>query len=197
MPFRHATQNAAPEAGGAPGLSAGPALQALARQQLLRFDIGAQACAMPIDAVREITELARITALPRMPAFMRGVTNLRGAIVPVIDLGARLGMAATAGGRRSCIVIVEVSGAGDLRATLGLLVDAVSEVLEPGMVELEPVPPLGTDIAADHLAAMARMHGRLVPVLALERVLDLDELAEAIGQHGVQPATARVLRAAA
>ena len=160
--------------------------------------VGAEALAVPIDDVREILEVGRLTALPRTPAFVRGVMNLRGAVVPVIDLAARVGRAPTVLGRRSCVVVVETGQHADEAAdaaaehadedetgplVVGLLVDAVYEVFDVPASGIEPVPPLGTRIAADFLRGMTRARGEVIGVLALERVLARHELSQLIAAH--------------
>lgn len=156
---------------------------------LLRLAVGREVLAVSIDAVREILEVGRLTALPRTPDFVRGVMNLRGAVVPVVDLAARLGLGVTALSRRSCIIVVEVPGtesaedgdaAFDDGLVVGLLVDAVFEVFDTDASRIEPVPILGTRVPADHLRGMARAHGQVLGVLAVERVLALGDLAAAI-----------------
>lgn len=154
---------------------------------LLRMAVGQEILAVPIDDVREILQVARLTPLPRTPAFVRGVMNLRGAVVPVIDLAARLGGPATVPGRRSCIVVVDCSDASDdpdagSRLTVGLLVDAVFEVFDRGAHEVESAPPLGTHIDAAFLKGMTRSGGDLIGVLSLAHVLATRELAQAIAQ---------------
>lgn len=171
---------------------------------LLRMAIGSEAVALPIEDVREILEVGRLTALPRTPAFVRGVMNLRGAVVPVIDLQARLGGEPAQIGRRSCVVVVEAGGAlapdahdeppdgaddggpdsgHDGRLVVGLLVDAVYEVFEPGAEALEPVPVLGTRIAAQFLLGMGRLRNEVIGVLDLARVLAQAELSALIAAH--------------
>lgn len=169
---------------------AGAATGTGAVRQLLRLAIGSQHYAIPIDVVREILKLGRLTQLPRTPAFVRGVMNLRGAVVPVIDLGERLGLGATTATRRACVVIVELQRHDPPhRQTVGVVVDAVHEVVDIAAADLEPPPPLGTRVSADLLEGMARLRSAFVPLLALERVLDEDALAHDIAQN-VQ-ATAR------
>lgn len=162
---------------------------------LLRMAVGDEAVAVAIDDVREILEVGRLTALPRTPDFVRGVMNLRGAVVPVIDLVARLGHAPAQIGRRSCVVVVETGGdrAADAEAAddaddspaeslvVGLLVDAVYEVFDAPAGEHEPVPPLGTSIDASFLQGMSRVRNEVIGVLALDRVLAQDELTALIG----------------
>ena len=152
--------------------------------QLLRFAVGDERYAVRIDAVREILEVTRTTPLPLMPAFVRGVMNLRGAVVPVIDLGARLGLQATTVGRRSCVVIVETSGNQDVPAMrLGILVDAVYEVFDAQPDALEPVPRLGTRIDPGFIRSMARVRGQTTAELNLDAVLDAGSLAALIEAH--------------
>jgi purine-binding chemotaxis protein CheW len=165
---------------------------------LLRMAVGTEAMAVPIDDVREILEVGRLTALPRTPEFVRGVMNLRGAVVPVIDLAARLGQPAITIGRRSCVVVVEAglpadddSGAeasdnepeGTGSLVVGLLVDAVFEVFDTPAGAMEAVPQLGTPIDASYLRGMARTRGEVIGVLALDRVLAQQELTGLIAEH--------------
>jgi len=159
----------------------GDVVTATARQ-LLRLTVGSAMYAIDIAVVREILNVPALTTVPLMPSFMRGVMNLRGAVVPVIDLGARLGMADAALGKRSAIVVVDVGSDGSAQ-TLGLLVDAVHEVFPVAAEGLEPVPALGTRVPPAYLSAIARIGERIVPVLATEQVLELGELARLVGEH--------------
>jgi purine-binding chemotaxis protein CheW len=157
--------------------------------------IGDDAVAVSIDDVREILEVGRLTALPRTPDFVRGVMNLRGAVVPVIDLVARLGHPPAQIGRRSCVVVVEsapyIDEANDTEVdnhagetlVVGLLVDAVYEVFDAPPGGFEPVPQLGTRINAGYLRGMSRVRGEVIGVLALERVLAQHELGALIADH--------------
>jgi purine-binding chemotaxis protein CheW len=159
--------------------------------QLLRFAVGDERYAVRIDAVREILEVTRTTPLPLMPAFVRGVMNLRGAVVPVIDLGARLGLAVATVGRRSCVVIVETSAGAETPAMrLGMLVDAVYEVFDAQPDALEPVPRLGTRIDPSFIRSMARVRGQTTPELHLDAVLDATTLASLIAAHQAAEPTA-------
>ena len=152
--------------------------------QLLRLAVGRSMFAVPIDLVREILKVGQMTTLPLMPTFVRGVMNLRGAVVPVIDLGARLHGQPSSLSRRTCVVVVEIRSRQDSATqVMGVMVDAVHEVVDAANTQIEPVPPLGTDIRSDFLAAMARLRGEIVPVLALEQVLDEGALSQAIALH--------------
>ncbi len=162
----------------------------------LRMAVGGEVMAVPIGEVREILEVGRLTPLPRTPAFVRGVMNLRGAVVPVIDLAARVGGAPITLGRRSCIVVVESDpvdsedasaddqdqddGSNDSALVVGLLVDAVFEVFDSDATQVEPVPSLGTRVGHHFLACMTRARNEVVGVLALSRVLARHELTELI-----------------
>jgi purine-binding chemotaxis protein CheW len=153
-------------------------------QQFLCFALSADRYAVRIDAVREILEVARMTPLPLMPTFVRGVMNLRGAVVPVVDLGARLGMDPTAVGRRTCVVIVDIALPDDQgMQRLGMLVDAVYEVVDLRSTELEPVPRLGTRIAPGFIRSMVRVRGQATPELDIAAVLDQQVLADLIAEH--------------
>lgn len=154
-------------------------------RQYLRFALGDGIYAVPIDAVREILELGPSTPLPLMPRFVRGVMNLRGAVVPVIDLAARLALPSAVPGRRSCTIVVEVQPpehADHGAQVIGLMVDAVHEVLDADAASLEEPPALGNQIDPRFMAGIARHRGEMVPVLMLSRTLALDELADLIGQ---------------
>ncbi|MEY2839576.1 MAG: hypothetical protein RJB60_1875 [Pseudomonadota bacterium] len=143
--------------------------------QYLTFHAAQATYAMGIGAIREIIEYGSITSIPLMPQFIRGVINLRGAVVPVIDLSVRLGFAAEPPGPRSCIVIVEMSHEDEL-FEMGLVVDGVSEVIELSAADLEPPPTFGANIRSDFIQNMARIHGKFVIVMRLEQVLSIDEV---------------------
>jgi purine-binding chemotaxis protein CheW len=144
-------------------------------QQYLTFSLGGEVFALGILNVKEIIEFGNITEIPMMPAFIRGVINLRGAVVPVIDLSARFGGAASTVSRRTCIVIVEL-GEGEERQDLGVIVDAVNEVLEIPRADIEPPPSFGAKIRADFILGMGKVEGRFVIILNVDRVLSTEEI---------------------
>ncbi|MEZ5727720.1 MAG: chemotaxis protein CheW [Burkholderiaceae bacterium] len=150
--------------------------------QYLRLTVGAEPFAVPLEAVLEILQVGSLTPLPLTPAFVRGVMNLRGAVVPVLDLNARFGRRALATSARSCIVIVEAAQRDehDPKQPIGLFVDAVHEVVAIAEEDIEPVPTLGTSVDAGFLSGVARSRERLVPVIELSRTLDTVELARLI-----------------
>ncbi len=151
-----------------------------APQQYLTFLLGGEMFALAILNVKEIIEYGNLTEIPMMPAFIRGVINLRGSVVPVIDLSARFGDTATEIGRRTCIVIVEMKGAesGDASQDIGIIVDAVSEVLEIPRGEIEPPPTFGAKIRADFIAGMGKVSGKFVIILNVQRVLSVEEMSQ-------------------
>ena len=152
-----------------------PAIADAGPQQYLTFSLGGEVFALGILNVKEIIEFGNITETPMMPAFIRGVINLRGAVVPVIDLSARFGGETSAVSRRTCIVIVEL-GDGDDRQDLGVIVDAVNEVLEIPRGDIEPPPSFGAKIRADFIQGMGKVDSRFVIILNVDRVLSTEEI---------------------
>lgn len=146
--------------------------------QYLTFMIGREMLAMRIVSIREIIEYHPPTEVPLMPLCIRGVINLRGSVVPVVDLAVRLGLGSTSPGRRTCIVIVEIaSQTGPL--VLGLIVDSVSEVMEIPADAIQPPPAFGASVETQYIQAMARVNDRFMILLDVERVLTLDALQQA------------------
>jgi purine-binding chemotaxis protein CheW len=153
-------------------------------RQYLCLAVGGVTYAIGIDMVREILEVGRMTPLPLTPDFVRGVMNLRGAVVPVIDLKARFGEPPSHIGRRSSVVIVETDHKdqeGPL--VVGVLVDGVSEVLEIAQHDIEPVPVLGTRIPREFIHGMAKAKGVILCILDAERILARDAMAALIEAH--------------
>lgn len=149
--------------------------------QYLTFTLGAEMFAIGILHIKEIIEYGTLTTVPMMPGFVRGVINLRGAVVPVIDLSSRFGGAASEITRRTCIVIVELQGAVGETRVLGAIVDMVSAVLEIDGADIEPAPSFGTRVRHDFIAGMAKVDGRFVILLDVEQVLSLHEMAALAG----------------
>lgn len=144
--------------------------------QYLTFSLGGEMYAVGILNVKEIIEYGTLTEIPMVPSFIRGVINLRGAVVPVIDLSARFGRAASVVGRRSCIVILELRSA-DTSQDIGVMVDAVSEVIEIARGDIEPPPAFGADIRTDFIDGMGKVAGRFVILLNIDQVLSVEEMA--------------------
>jgi len=148
----------------------GPAMQ------YLTYSLGDEVFAMDIRAVREIIQYATMTAVPLMPEFVRGVINLRGQVVPVIDLQSRLGRATAKVGKKTCIIIFDASREGE-KLELGLMVDAVSEVIEIPDAHIEPAPQFGASIRRDFIRGMGKVDGEFIVILEPERALDIEDMA--------------------
>ncbi|MBO9737733.1 purine-binding chemotaxis protein CheW [Xanthomonas axonopodis pv. begoniae] len=148
-----------------------------APQQYLTFLLGREMFGLGILGIKEIIEYRVPTDVPMMPPALRGVINLRGAVVPVVDLQQRFGRNASAITKRSCIVIVEIAHSG-LHQVLGLLVDAVSEVLEIAPADIVDTPSFGAGIARDFIHAMGKIGERFVILLDADAVLGHDTLAQ-------------------
>ncbi len=146
------------------------------QNQYLTFLLGGEMFAIGILNIKEIIEYGSLTEVPMMPEFIRGVINLRGAVVPVVDLSARFGRKRTEVTRRTCIVIIEVE-TDEEKHDVGLVVDSVSEVLEIAADEIEPAPSFGTRIRADFIRGMGKVNGKFVIILSVNNVLSLDDLA--------------------
>jgi purine-binding chemotaxis protein CheW len=145
-------------------------------KQYLTFTLGSEMFAVETLTVKEIIEYGQLTNVPMLPGFIRGVINLRGAVVPVIDLGARFGRNETAVTRRTCIVIIEAPG-DDMQQDIGIVVDSVSEVLEIPASDIEPPPAFGAKIRTDFIAGMGKVNGKFVIMLDVGKVLSVDEIA--------------------
>ena len=160
-------------------------------QQFLTFLLSGEMYAVGILNVKEIIEYGQLTEIPMMPAFIRGVINLRGSVVPVIDLASRFGGHKTEIARRTCIVIIEMRN-GDEKQDIGVMVDAVSEVLEINRAEIEPAPAFGAKIRADFIDGMGKVSGKFVIILNIQQVLSVDEMSAlaSISQKGDDGGTA-------
>lgn len=145
-------------------------------QQYLTFMLSGEPYAINIQRIKEIIQYGELTEVPRMPAFIRGVINLRGAVVPVIDLSSRFGKSPTVVGRRNCIIIIEVE-VGTETQSIGVMVDAVNAVLEIPASEIEPAPKFGANIHTDFIAGMGKIDGKFVIILNVQYVLSMDDMA--------------------
>ena len=149
------------------------------KEQYLTFFIRSEEYAVGILRVKEIIEYETVTRVPAVPVHVRGVINLRGAVLPVIDLAAKFGHGESAPTRTTCIVVVETKVDGEL-LVVGLLADAVSEVVDLTSEQIEPPPAFGTSVRVDFLVGMGKLEGRLVLVLDLDRILSPVELQSAL-----------------
>lgn len=148
--------------------------------QYLTFWLAGETFAIGISGVKEIIEYGDLTTVPMMPEFIRGVINLRGAVVPVVDLSARFGKKACTVTKRTCIVIIEVEATGE-KQDIGMMVDAVSAVLEIPRNEIEPAPAFGARIRTDFIEGMGKVNGKFVIILNVDHVLSIEEMAQMAG----------------
>jgi purine-binding chemotaxis protein CheW len=145
--------------------------------QYLTFQLAQEQFAIAILGIKEIIEYHGVTEVPMMPACVRGVINLRGAVVPVMDLLARFGRPSSPATKRTCIVIVEVATAEE-RQVIGLVVDAVNEVLDIPAADIEPPPSFGARIRSEFIHGVGKVKGKFVLLLDVDRALSIDEIAE-------------------
>ena len=145
-------------------------------QQYLTFMLTGESYAINIQRIKEIIQYGELTEVPRMPDFIRGVINLRGAVVPVIDLSSRFRKAPTVVGRRNCIIIIEIE-VGSETQSIGVMVDSVNAVLEIPATEIEPAPKFGSNIHTDFIAGMGKIDGKFVIILNIQYVLSMDDMA--------------------
>jgi purine-binding chemotaxis protein CheW len=144
------------------------------RRQFLSFTLAGSEYGAGILSVREILQYEAATRVPSTPRSIRGVINLRGQVVPVVDLATKFGVGETKPSRLTCILIVEASLDGQ-PTVVGVLADAVREVIDLGPEEIEPPPSFGTHVKVDFLLGVGKVGKRFVLLLDLDRVLSADE----------------------
>lgn len=145
-------------------------------RQYLTFRLGEELYALDIANVREVLDYTSITRVPRMPESMLGVINLRGSVVPVIDMRLKFGIAPTEKTVNTCIVIVEVT-MDDESIIIGALVDSVQEVFDLEPSQVEPPPRLGKKLNTDFIKGMGKREDEFVIILEINRVFSVDEVA--------------------
>jgi purine-binding chemotaxis protein CheW len=139
----------------------------------LTFALGAEEYGLPVLKVREIIKVMDITQVPQMPSHVRGVINLRGKVIPVIDLRLKFGFPQVAYTERTCIIVVDVSMSG-MSVMMGVVVDSVSEVLNVSAAEIDQAPEFGDRITTDYMLGLAKVKGTVKILLSLDRVLGAD-----------------------
>ncbi len=143
--------------------------------QYLTFKLEDEVFALDIGKVREVLEFNSVTKVPRTPDFMRGVINLRGSVVPVVDLRLKFGMSKTEKSVNTCIIIVEVSFDGD-NTELGALADSVQEVMEMEPKSIEVAPKIGTSMKTEFIKGMGKRDDTFIIILDIDKVFSADEL---------------------
>jgi purine-binding chemotaxis protein CheW len=144
--------------------------------QYLTFKLDEEIFALDISKVKEVLDFTEITKIPRTPEFMKGVINLRGRVVPVVDMRLKFGMTEIVRTVNTCIIIVEVNVEGEA-TLLGALVDSVQEVtdLEPG--QIEPAPRIGSRLRTEFIRGMGKRENHFIMILDIDKVFSADELA--------------------
>lgn len=143
--------------------------------QYLTFRLDEEVFALDISQVREVLDFTTVTKVPRTPDFMRGVINLRGSVVPVVDMRLKFGMTGTEKTVNTCIIIVEINVEGD-KLVLGALADSVQEVIELEAGQIEPPPRIGTRLKTEFIHGMGKREDHFIIILDIDRVFSNDEL---------------------
>jgi purine-binding chemotaxis protein CheW len=141
--------------------------------KFLTFTLGNEEYGLPVLKVREIIKVMDITQVPQVPAYVLGVINLRGKVIPVIDLRRKFGFAAAERTERTCIIVVDVE-VSTVRVMMGIVVDSVSEVLNVSDSEMEETPDFGGRATTDYILGLAKVKGTVKILLDLDRVLGSD-----------------------
>ena len=159
------------------------------RAQYLTFSLAGGEYAIAVLRVREIIEHETVTRVPSTPAFVRGVINLRGSVVAVVDLARKFGLPESPVTKRTCIVIVEVESENG-RMVMGVLADAVNQVVEFRPEEIEAPPSFGTPVRVDYLRGLGKLGSEFVLILDTDRVLSSGELSAVAAAPEEAPAAA-------
>ena len=155
-------------------------------RRYLTFKLDNEVFALDVATVREVLDFTTVTRIPRTPEFMRGVINLRGGVVPVVDLRLAFDMSATEKTVNTCIIVAEVSLEGET-TVMGALADSVEEVIDLEPDQIQPPPKIGTSVRTDFIRGMGKRDARFVMILDIDRVFSADQLA---GLRSSSPAAA-------
>ncbi len=142
----------------------------------LTFDLAAEEYGLEILKVQEIIGLMAVTRVPRTPEFIRGVINLRGKVIPVVDLRLKFGMEQIENTRRTSIIVIQVDQDGG-QVTMGLIVDDVSEVIDIDGHNIEPAPAFGADVETDFIKGLGKIDQKVVILLDVDKMLSSDDVA--------------------
>ena len=162
--------------------------QALETDQYLTFTLDEEWFAMDIRKVHEVLEFGDVTQVPRMPPYMRGVINLRGSVVPVLDLKQKFGLGVTAKTVDTCVIITEVDLEGEA-VVLGALADSVQEVFDLEADQIEPPPKLGTRLDTAFIQGMGKKDEEFVILLDIDEVFTVDEVTAIKGREEIPAAS--------
>lgn len=151
----------------------GPQLEE--KRTFLTFTLGEETFAFPVEHVREVLDLTAVTKVPRTPDFLRGVINLRGSVVPVVDMRVKFGFPSIEDGLDTCIIVVEVDYGGE-KTQIGALADSVQEVFDLAGGDIEPPPAFGMRLHAGYIQGMGKKDEQFIIILDTDRVFSEDEL---------------------
>lgn len=143
--------------------------------QYLTFKLGDEVFALDISQVREVLDFTTVTKVPRTPEFMRGVINLRGSVVPIVDMRLKFGMSKTEKTVNTCMIIVEIVLDGE-RLIVGALADSVQEVIELDPGQIEPPPRIGTKLDTEFIRGMGKRDENFIIILEVDKIFSTDEL---------------------
>jgi purine-binding chemotaxis protein CheW len=146
-------------------------LQSRLSGKYLTFALAAEAYGVPVLKVREIITMLPITSVPQMPPHVKGVINLRGKVIPVIDLRTKLGLPDSSPSENNCIVVVQLPARGGELRNIGLIVDAVEEVTNVAAEDIEPPPDFGGTVGVEYLLGMAKIKGIVKSLVDIDRVI--------------------------
>lgn len=150
--------------------------------QYLTFKLDGESFATEINKVKEVLEYTRVTTVPRSPEFMLGVINLRGSVVPVVDLRCQLGMPTVEQTVDTCIIIIEIN-IENTSTVLGTLVDSVQEVIDLKPEQLEPAPSFGVRIDNDFIQHMGKIDDRFIMLLDINKIFSLEQISNIEKNH--------------
>lgn len=152
-------------------IQSSPATHQARAGKYLTFRLARETYGVEVLKVREIIRLMEITSVPQMPPYIKGVINLRGKIVPVVDLRLKFGMPQGEATDHTCIVVLQVTQSSGVKANIGVIVDGVEEVVQINAADIEDVPDFGSQLNADYLLGMAKIKGRVKTLLDIDRML--------------------------
>lgn len=145
--------------------------------QYLTFKLDQEIFALEITKVREVLDFTTVTRVPRTPEFMRGVINLRGSVVPVVDLRLKFGMTRTETTLSTCVIITEITVDGET-TVIGVLTDSVQEVIDLDPDHVAPTPKIGTKLRTEFITGMGKQGDRFIILLDIDKVFSADEIAQ-------------------
>lgn len=153
----------------------------------LTFKLGRECYGFPVLKIREIIRYVTPTQMPQLPEHVKGVINLRGKIIPVVDLRLKFGFLADVTGEQICIVVVQIASASGRPTVMGMVVDGVEEVVQVSAQEIEPAPNFGTGLNMNYILGMAKIRGTVKTLLDMDKLLTADTIETISKASSVQP----------